>query len=156
MKLLVLSDSHGAIAPMERAVEALLPDYVLHLGDHGRDARELSRRFPEVPLLSVPGNCDFPGPAERLTLVRTFGGVPVLMTHGHTYGVKQGLLRMELAAREAGAKVALFGHTHVPYCQELPDGLWLMNPGSCGYGRDAYGMVWIEDGAVRCETGRLD
>ncbi len=155
MKLLVLSDSHGAVGPMERAVSALAPDYVLHLGDRARDARELEAWFPELPLISVPGNCDFPAPSEPLTLVREFGGVPVLLTHGHAYGVKQGLLRLELAAREAGVRVAVFGHTHRPFCEEH-DGLWLLNPGSCGYGRDAYGLIWIEDGSVRCEAGELD
>ena len=33
MKILVLSDSHGAVSPMEQAVEQTSPDLILHLGD---------------------------------------------------------------------------------------------------------------------------
>ena len=155
MKLLVLSDSHGMVETMKAAVRTVRPDRVVHLGDCRPDAVRLAEVFPELPLLSVPGNCDFPPPGEPLTLVRELDGVRILLTHGHAYGVKQGLLRLELAAREAGVRVAVFGHTHRPFCEEH-DGLWLLNPGSCGYGRDAYGLIWIEDGSVRCEAGELD
>ena len=37
MDILVLSDSHGAVAPMVRAVELARPDLILHLGDCWRD-----------------------------------------------------------------------------------------------------------------------
>ena len=37
MDILVLSDSHGAVAPMVRAVELAKPDLILHLGDCWRD-----------------------------------------------------------------------------------------------------------------------
>ena len=37
MKILVLSDSHGAVSPMEQAVEQTSPDLILHLGDCWRD-----------------------------------------------------------------------------------------------------------------------
>ena len=68
MIILVLSDSHGAIAPMERAVEQTDPHLILHLGDCWRDGERLHDRFPEIPLEQVPGNCDFRPqiPAERL------------------------------------------------------------------------------------------
>ena len=41
--------------------------------------------------------------------------------------------------------IALFGHTHVPYCQQEADGLWVMNPGSCGYGGGSAGLIEIEN-----------
>ena len=59
MKLLILSDSHGDSTGMCRAVERERPDYVIHLGDHSSDARDLSRMFPMVPVAYVRGNCDF-------------------------------------------------------------------------------------------------
>ena len=58
MKILVLSDSHGTMSSMERALERERPDCVLHLGDHLRDARSLARRHPQTPVYAVPGNCD--------------------------------------------------------------------------------------------------
>ena len=155
MKILVLSDSHGVRRYMEEAILRERPDQILHLGDRSRDAEELETLFPEIPLLSVPGNCDFPLAGQPLVLVREFAGVRVLMTHGHPYGVKSGLLRMELAAREAGADVAVFGHTHRAYCEQLGD-LWLMNPGACGGGRPSYGVISIENGSALCYTLDVD
>ena len=60
---------------------------------------------------------------------------------------------MELAAREAGVQVAAFGHTHVAYCQEA-DGLWMLNPGSIGYG-GSYGVILIENGQAQCYTDHV-
>ena len=56
MKILVLSDSHGAVSPMEQAVEQTSPDLILHLGDCWRDGERLHDRFPSIPLEQVPGN----------------------------------------------------------------------------------------------------
>ena len=151
MKILVLSDSHGMLAPMEQAVSATSPDVIVHLGDYHRDAAALEDRFPDIPLVSVPGNCDFPGGDEPLTRVLQWEGVRVLITHGHRYGVKGGLLKLELAAREAEAQLALFGHTHRALCEDVGD-LWLLNPGSCGYGFPTCGVVELEEGTVRCCT----
>ena len=38
MKVLILSDSHGNIEHMERAVELVNPRLIVHLGDCWRDA----------------------------------------------------------------------------------------------------------------------
>lgn len=155
MKILVLSDSHGTMCSMENAVERERPDYIIHLGDYQRDARKLEEFYPEIPLISVPGNCDRPLPGEQLTLLREFGGVRVLLTHGHAYGVKSGLLRMELAAREACAQVALFGHTHRAVCEDL-GGLWLLNPGASSGPRRTCGIVEISGGAVTCRVEEIE
>ena len=155
MKILVLSDSHGTLSSMENAVERERPDYIFHLGDYQRDARKLEEFYPEIPLLSVPGNCDRPLPGEPLTLVREYGGVGILLTHGHAYGVKSGLLRMELAAREAGVQVALFGHTHHAVCEDL-GGLWLMNPGASSGLRRSCGIVEIAGGKAVCRIEEIE
>lgn len=155
MKILVLSDSHGTFSNMEWAIETEKPDYILHLGDNLRDANKLAQWYPKIPLLAVPGNCDLPRPGDALELVEDFGSVRVFLTHGHTYGVKRDLLRLSLAARQAGADVALFGHTHRPYCR-AEDGLWLMNPGACGQGRSGYGVIEIQNGAAECRLASAD
>ncbi|MCI8527193.1 MAG: metallophosphoesterase [Oscillospiraceae bacterium] len=155
MKILVLSDSHGTMSSMERALERERPDCVLHLGDHLRDARSLARRHPQTPVYAVPGNCDLPGPGEALWQLEELGGVRIFMTHGHAYGVKRDLLRLSMAARELDADVAVFGHTHRPFCQ-ASDGLWLMNPGACGQGRSGYGVIEIENGAAVCRLASAD
>ena len=50
-------------------------------------------------------------------------------------------------ARAAGADILLFGHTHHACCQQLEDGLWMLNPGAS---RSSFGLIQIEDGAISC------
>ena len=109
MRILVLSDSHGCVEPMERCVERVQPQVILHLGDCVRDAQRLEERYPDIPLLGVPGNCDYGGldQPERLT---ELGGVRILMMHGHTRRVKSGPMAAIYAARECGADILLFGN----------------------------------------------
>ena len=52
------------------------------------------------------------------------------------------------AAKRRGAQIALFGHTHSPLCEHLEDGMWLLNPGSCGYFGGSAGMIVIENGNI--------
>lgn len=149
MKLLIFSDSHGTCRYMIQAIQQEKPNYVIHLGDHAADADDLRRAFPMLPIANVRGNCDFRDfdvPEQRIAV---YEGVRILMAHGHRYGVKSGLLRYGLAAKENQVDVALFGHTHTAYCEQW-NGIWLLNPGCCGYGRPTFGMVEIENGKASC------
>lgn len=152
MKILVFSDSHGVTFSMEDAAARENPDLIVHLGDYVRDGERLQARLPGIPILQVAGNCDriydFSGCPEILTT--TCKGVKLYLTHGHRQGVKMGLLKLKLAAQEAGARIALFGHTHFAYCEEQ-DGVILMNPGTCGGGRGTYGVISIQGGKPTCE-----
>ena len=154
MDILVLSDSHGAIAPMERAVELTEPDLILHLGDCWRDAERLRDRFPDIPLEQVPGNCDFRPiePAERLLEIR---GKRILLCHGHTYHVKSSLLTAGYAAEERELDAFLFGHTHRPLVDRRGRTLFL-NPGSIGASsRPSYGVVTVQGGQLDGRTAWL-
>ncbi len=71
MKLVLFSDSHGNVANMADVVRLEHPDRVLHMGDLARDAEELARQFPDIPVTYVPGNCD-----GRLRICRTSGALP--------------------------------------------------------------------------------
>lgn len=155
MKILVLSDSHHTMKYMELAIEQEHPDHVIHLGDHNRDAEELERLYPRLPILSISGNCDYDF-SGRDTVITEFHGFRFLATHGHRYGVKSSLLRLELAAKEAAADVALFGHTHCGICEEY-NGLWLLNPGSCSAaGRTSYGIIEIINSKLTCRLVYFD
>ena len=153
MKLLILSDSHKTMTYMCQAVEQVQPHGIVHLGDHERDAVRLHTRFPEIPLWSVSGNCDVG--AAPLCIVENIEGVRFYMAHGHTLGVKYGLLRAELAAREAQANVLLFGHTHQSLC-DWHNGLWTVNPGTCcGRGRITYAVIDVSQGQIRPEIREI-
>ncbi len=151
MKLLVFSDSHGSIEAMRRIALREAPDRIVHLGDYAADALALARELPGIPISFVPGNCDGPTRFAH-TLVETYEGVTLFMTHGHRYGVKRDLLHLSLAAREAGAALALFGHTHVPLL-EREGALVLLNPGVCqDRGAAPYAAVELTGGRIlRCE-----
>ena len=154
MKLLVLSDSHGNVDNMARAVELTQPRHILHLGDCLRDAQALHERFPDLPMDTVPGNCDWgqTGEPERLLEIE---GVRILMMHGHTRHVKSSPMAAVYAAREYGADVLLFGHTHPPVVDRSGD-FWVMNPGCSGPSvRRTYGVISLEDGKVDCAAFRL-
>ena len=154
MRILVLSDSHGCVEPMEQCVERVQPQVILHLGDCVRDAQALERQFPQLPVTMVPGNCDWgqTGEPERLLEIE---GVRILMMHGHTRHVKSSPMAAVYAAREYGADVLLFGHTHQPVVDRSGD-FWVMNPGCIGPSvRRTYGVITLEDGKVDCAAFRL-
>ena len=150
MKILVLSDSHSALSFMRRCVDLVQPDAMIHLGDHYDDGVALSEEYPSIRLYQVPGNCDRYRcyPLEPEVLAPRIGGVMFYMSHGHRHNVKlyNGLLLKE--ARAFGAAIALYGHTHEAVCYQEPDGLWVLNPGSCGYYGGSAGVVDIENGKI--------
>ena len=89
MKILVFSDSHGAMGKMVEAMEHERPHHVFFLGDHYRDGIELSELYPDIPMDIVRGNCDWgKGPDLRVVELE---GVRFLLTHGHLQYVKSGL-----------------------------------------------------------------
>lgn len=145
MKVLVVSDSHGDVENMCRAVEREQPRMVLHLGDGWRDADILAQRYPDLPLEKVPGNCDY---RSRENAVRTIliAGKLVMMCHGHTLGVKTNLSMLLREALEQKADAMLFGHTHEPFV-DIRNGVVMLNPGSIGsYRRATYGTLTFEGG----------
>ena len=151
MKILVLSDSHGAVSPMEQAVEQTSPDLILHLGDCWRDAERLAEWYPDILMEHVPGNCDC-RPEEPLEKLVILGDCRVLLCHGHTYGVKTSLLAAGLKAEQDRLDAFLFGHTHKPLVDRRGRTLFL-NPGSIGAPtRPSYGVVTIQDGQLDGRT----
>ena len=151
MKILVLSDSHGSVDNMIRAVERVQPDYVLHLGDCQRDLTALQAAFPGMPMEGVPGNCDW-GSCDQPERLLELGGVRVFMLHGHTRNVKSSPMAAMYAARGYGAQVLLFGHTHVPLVDN--DGsLLTLNPGAAGDRlHPTCGILTIDNGHADVRT----
>lgn len=150
MRILILSDSHGNIMNMKKAVERTQPDQIIHLGDHFRDGEALKEAYPLLPVAQVIGNCDlydFSARGGKDQLILTLDGHRVMLCHGHRYHVKSSLLSLGYAAREAKAELCLFGHTHIPHMEQL-DGSTLLNPGSIGIGD--FAVAETDDGKLRC------
>ena len=151
MKILVLSDSHRSVGAMYDAAMIEQPDAIIHLGDYVSDAEELSYALDTIDFYEVRGNCDFASCAPE-RMFTEIDGVRCFLTHGHLFGVKTGLTRLELEARRLGAQATLFGHTHRAFCEEH-DGLWIMNPGAARDG--CYGVLEILGGTPRCTLRTL-
>ena len=76
-------------------------------------------------------------------------GHRIFLAHGHRYGVHGGTWRIVEAAKELGADIAVYGHTHVPdYGKE--EGVLVINPGSIAKPRQqgwrkTYAVMTIDD-----------
>ena len=149
MKILVLSDSHSSLRLMRDAVRNIRPDAIVHLGDYFDDGEVIREENWHIPFHQVPGNCDkyrmYQPRAEVLSY--PVCGVRLYMTHGHNHHVKSGLYSLLQDAKAANAQAVLFGHTHVAVCEQR-DGMWILNPGSCGHGGGTVGLIETENGEI--------
>lgn len=135
---------------MRLCVEKVTPNAVIHLGDHYADGEVLAETYPRMPIYQVPGNCDehrgfISDPEVR---VEKICGVWLYLTHGHRHRVKMSLHSLLADARAAKVQAVLFGHTHVADCHQEADGLWVLNPGSCGYHGGSAAVMEVEQGQI--------
>lgn len=152
MNILVFSDSHHTRSGMYHAIDLHHPDQIIHLGDFLDDAEELSYVYPSIPICMVPGNCDG-WTTQPLKRQITLCGKSILLSHGHIWNVKRGYQYAITDARACSANILLFGHTHIPYCEQLSDGLWVMNPGTS---RSSYGILSLDNaGTASCTLHTL-
>ncbi|MEW6064117.1 phosphodiesterase [Desulforamulus profundi] len=158
MRILVVSDTHGRLGAIYHVLEQLGEvDLILHAGDHYRDCDDLAYTL-EIPARGVMGNCDFPGdgPLEELLEV---AGHKIYMTHGHRHGVKGDANTVLARAKELGAKVAIYGHTHVADFR-IVDDIILLNPGSPehprGKDRPSVGLIEIHGEDIEVEIIYID
>ncbi len=158
-KIVVLSDSHASLMLMRMAIKAVKPDGVIHLGDHYDDGQAMAEENPHLVFHQVPGNCDrYRCPDWELPMkCYDVCGVRLFMTHGHLYNVKTGKYRLLLEARRFQAQGVLYGHTHEADCRQEEDGLWVLNPGTCGSTGGSVGLIEAEDGKIiNCRILGLD
>lgn len=122
---LILSDTHGDVLTIGKLREIMVEtDYVIHLGDVNSDIARFKAEFPQK-VITVAGNCD----GGRGYKVIDIEGVKILLTHGHDYGVKSGLTRLNYFAQEIGANVVFYGHTHQSNLT-TEAGITFANPGT--------------------------
>ena len=72
--------------------------------------------------------------------------------HGHAEHVKYGTDELICRARQEGADIVLYGHTHSGVTA-YDDGLYIMNPGSIRDGH--YGMIDIVPGGIMLNEAKL-
>ena len=152
--IVVVSDSHGNYDALRHAVEDN-PDLsaLLFLGDGYHDFEKLEREFPAIPMMGVPGNCDYDCD-EPFTKIYHIAGKKLMLTHGHNYQVKLTMDYLLAIARKHEAAAALYGHTHWSNVGQERDGLWRVNPGSISYSK-RYALITIDGDEVTAELRQL-
>ena len=142
--IIILSDTHHNFS----ALEKLLPkmeenDYVFHLGDNESDIMQYRKELGSK-IYSVAGNCD--GGGEDLVL--EVEGLKILLTHGDRYGVKNSLYKLLLRAKEIGANLVFYGHTHISMIEKI-DGITFINPGcTTNYIENSYCYAVLHQGKI--------
>jgi len=161
-RVIAVSDSHGDIEGLRLAFAQAAShgkiDVAVFLGDGLADFEAVRPWLTQRGTICycVRGNNDWcsPEPREQCFLVN---GVRFYLSHGHQWQVKFGPDRLWYAARECGAQVALYGHTHRERV-DLERDVYLINPGSvCERrgGRSAYAEIQVEDNGYLRPSLRL-
>nr|WP_300004296.1 metallophosphoesterase [Tissierella sp.] len=130
MKILVVSDTHAKNKKLIDKVLAMekKPDLMFHLGDYVGDGKTISKALGITPII-VAGNGDHPSSGFKEEEVIEIQGKRIFLTHGHKLSVSLNINRLYYRAKELGADIALFGHTHVTMVEKVED-MIIMNPGS--------------------------
>lgn len=127
MKIGVLSDTHMMKRYMDKTIPYLKEcDLIIHAGDNFSDSKYI-HNMTNVGIMAVKGNCDFDNVEEEL--VFEVEDKTIFLCHGDKYGVKYGIDMIEDKAKEYGADIVIFGHTHIPLKIEK-DKILYINPGS--------------------------
>ena len=154
MKCIILSDTHGYIDTAREALR-LNPDaeVVFFLGDGIDDIEFIADSYKNVAWLAVRGNCDrssvFRGCMLKSVDSITLEGKKIVFTHGNLFGAKAGCGGLISLAREEGADIVLFGHTHTPceiYISEYEKPFYLFNPGSASGYEASFGLLQLSSG----------
>lgn len=149
MKLGLISDTHMPDrwkALPERVFELFADvDLILHAGDVG-ELWLLDQLSECAPVVAVHGNDETPGAESALPYLQTISvaGHRIVLTHAHypiraeeiasrTNPWKPIFERRANFAKEHGASICIFGHTHIPMDLEY-QGIRLINPGAIASG----------------------
>lgn len=153
MKILAVSDTHGnSLILKELLLQYPDLDGYFYAGDS--ELRATDPLFKTYA--AVVGNMDFDTDFPA-TVTQKIGDQTIFMTHGHLFSVGFSLDRLAQTAKDAGARVAIYGHTHVAKAEQH-NGVICVNPGSISQPRGdlrelggTYALITIEQAQVKVE-----
>lgn len=154
MRILVTSDTHGDFFSLNQAInEQKTAEVIIHCGDSKDEVEQIKEIYPQKAIYAVRGNCDFCSPFNPTELIN-IEGKKIFITHGHLYNAKMTLYNLCCAAREQGADIVVFGHTHNAI-SEYDNGLYILNPGSLHGYNASYAYIDITDKGIMTNIVRL-
>ncbi len=121
-------------------------DLILHAGDVGA-LSVLDELAQIAPVIAVHGNDELEGAPDILPTqqILFLAGQRILLTHGNYPDRAEEhanrkiddwhpkVARWATLARDVGASMIIYGHTHVPWSIQV-DGVWVINPGAIASG----------------------
>ena len=135
-RFLIFSDNHGINIYLKEVLDQIGTDFdgVVQLGDCQNAETEQ--------------DCDGMSKLPAAALI-ALGGHKVFITHGHIYGARPSVPLMTDIAKENGADIVMYGHTHVPYLKQV-FGVTVLNPGSISLprqedGKKSYAIMTVAD-----------
>ena len=160
MKIGVIADTHGSVDAAKSALFLLNEhgaEIFVHLGDGIADTIDIEAENG-LHIEKIPGNNDlfFDLTEERLF---DWNGVKALALHGHRQEINRYLGQLgyleilgDLAwkARDRGAEMLLFGHTHAPEDLTI-NGVRILNPGALDFGTLEKTCLLIDTAIVPCK-----
>ncbi|WP_025691805.1 phosphodiesterase [Paenibacillus zanthoxyli] len=160
MKLMFISDIHGSLHWLKKALEKFAeekPDGLVILGDfmyhgprnplpEGYDPKGVAQELNAIKrqITAVRGNCDsevdqmlldFPMMGDYTQIL--YEGRRIYVTHGHGFSIEN---LPELSEGD----IFIQGHTHVPVA-DVKEGIYVLNPGSISLPKEnnpnSYGVL---------------
>ncbi|HEY5603905.1 MAG TPA: metallophosphoesterase family protein [Gammaproteobacteria bacterium] len=150
MKIAIISDTHGAIAPgiMDLIRETEL---CVHAGDIGCAAVFQQLELVNIPAVAVLGNNDIAAkwPVRDVKFLKKIPNEQVVelpggqlcVEHGHRIAPAK-LRHDKLRKKYNNAKAIVYGHSHRLVCDQAEDP-WVLNPGAAGHSRTYGGASCI-------------
>lgn len=154
MKVLVFSDSHGALPFANEILRKESEcETVFFLGDGIDEAEKMRDRYPDKKFIIVKGNNDWYSQADT-EAYKYIDGVTIMACHGHKFNVRFALRDLLTSAQSVRANVALYGHTHKSGMYNDPvTGICAINPGALCEGK--YAVLMVEKGTFDVEFKSL-
>lgn len=166
MKIGVVSDSHGEIENLKKAVEWLVKneevEMIIHLGDDSDDTKEIEKLG--IKVLKVPGVFEdhYKNPTIPNRIIKELGGWKVLITHTekpHENDLPSDP-NPEKLVKDRTVNLILHGHTHIPRIEEKNNVLFI-NPGHLkredkkGY-PPSFALISFEEETLKIKILSLD
>ena len=154
MKVLVFSDSHGALPFANEILRKESEcETVFFLGDGIDEAEKMRDRYPDKKFIIVKGNNDWYSQADT-EAYKYIDGVTIMACHGHKFNVRFALRDLLTSAQSVRANVVLYGHTHKSGMYNDPvTGICAINPGALCEGK--YAVLTVEKGTFDVEFKSL-
>ena len=136
MKVLVLSDSHGAVHFLRRILDTETEaEIVFFLGDGLSDIEKVKPDYPKKKFICVKGNNDFYY-QENKEAYKHIDGVTIMACHGDVFRVRSTLRELINKTASVRGNLALYGHTHQRNLySDAATGIFAVNPGAVCDGR---------------------